>query len=127
MAGRLLKATMMLLLVACASGGSASEGGRKRELISAEEIAAARATHALDLVQQLRPNWLRARGPVSMRGGSPDYPVVYVDGIRSSDPRALENLAAQIVLEIRFLAGRDATTLYGLDHSGGAIMVRTRR
>ncbi len=127
MMSRLPVAMLAFLLAACASGGSGTAANRDRNLITAEEVAAAKAAHALDLVQQLRPHWLRARGPVSIRSSTPDYPVVYVDGIRSSDPNILERIAAPIVFEIRFLAGRDATTMYGLDHSGGAILVKTRR
>ena len=124
---KLVAVTWVFILVACASGVGETGTGRDRNLITLDEIDATRATNALDLVQQLRPNWLRGRGPVSIGRNTPDLPVIYVDGIRSGDPNALERVAAQIVFEIRYLAGPDASQRFGLDHAGGAILVNTRR
>jgi hypothetical protein len=123
----LAAAASFLLLMACAQGVSPGATGGSRNLITAEEIAAASTTTALDLVQQLRPNWLRGRGPVSIGRDAADVPVVYVDDVRNGDPSVLERISSQIVTEIRFLSASDATTMFGLGHGGGAIMVRTRR
>lgn len=122
---RCLWLSLPMLLGCAASAGSGPRPG-DRNLLTAEEIASVRATHALDIIRQLRPTWLRGRGPVSMRNSTPDYPVIYVDGVRAGTPDILERIPAVTVLDIRFLSGRDATTLYGLDHSGGAILLRTR-
>ena len=126
MVSRTVVAALLLLLVGCASGGAAGPTGGDRNLITAEEIAAVSAATAADLVNQLRPNWLRARGPVSMGRNVPDVPIVYVDGVRSGDISVLDRISSQVVTGMRFLPGRDATTMYGLDHGGGVIMVSTR-
>lgn len=127
MTNRLFFAAGLLLVASCAS--SPSQGGTSRfsNVITAEEIAATNVATAGDVIRQLRPNWLQSRGPVSITRGAPELPVIYVDEVRSSDPEALDRIARQIVFEIRYLNGRDATTLYGMGHGGGAIMVRTRR
>jgi len=124
---RLHPAALVLLLASCASSGSQTGTSRNRNVISADEIAGISATTASDIVHKLRPNWLRSRGPVSASRNTPEVPVIYIDEVRSSDPGALDRVPSQIVHEIRFLSGSDATTLYGMGHGGGAILVRTRR
>jgi hypothetical protein len=96
-------------------------------VISTDEIAAVTAMTASDVVHQLRPNWLRSRGPVSTSRVTPEVPIIYIDEVRSSDPNTLERIPKQIVFEIRYLSGTDATTRFGMGHGGGAILVRTRR
>jgi len=97
---------------------------RNRNVITAEEVAECEgeARNALELVVHLRPTWLRA----GMRSSAPDAPIIYLDGVRSNDPSALEFLSTLAVQEIRFLSRRDATTRYGPNHGGGAILVTTR-
>jgi hypothetical protein len=127
MIGRLHIAASVLLLAACGSNPSQSGSSRTSNIITAEDIAGISAATATDIIRRLRPNWLRTRGPVSISSGGPEVPIIYIDEVRSSDPGALDRIPRQIITEIRFLAGRDASTLYGMDHGGGAIMVRTRR
>lgn len=124
-----LTAALMFWGAACASGsGSTPEGpDRDRNRISPEEIAAEPVTSAAELVERLRPAWLRSRGPASIRSGAPSLPIVYIDGVRSGGPEALRRITTQIIREIRFINGRDATTTYGLDHGAGVILVSTGR
>jgi len=127
MLNRLLFATSALLLVSCASAPSTPAPRRDRNLITAEEIAAEPATSAAELLERLRPTWLRNRGPTSIGSGAPSYPIVYIDEVRSGGPEALSRVSSQIVREIRFINGRDATTRWGMDHGGGVILVTTGR
>ena len=124
---RVLFAASALLLVACASGPSSGGPSRNRNLITAEEIEGLPVTTAFDLVERLRPAWLRARGPASMGSGRPDNPVVYIDQVHTGGLEALERISSLVVEEIRFISGRDATTRFGMNHGGGAIMVSIRR
>lgn len=124
---RVLVPAVGLALLACASGPSSGGTSRNRDVITLEEIEAQPISTAYDLVQRVRPGWFRNRGPSSIRGGSPSLPVVYVDEVWSGGLDALRRVSTQIVREIRFINGRDATTKWGLDHGGGVIMVLTGR
>ena len=86
-----------------------------------------RPLQRLDVVQALRPEYLRTRGLRSMSATEPQGAVVYVDNVRRGGPESLRMLPRESVLEIRYLNGADATTMYGTNHGDGAILVRTRR
>jgi outer membrane cobalamin receptor len=123
-------ATVLLAasLAACASSSSGtSSPGRQRDLITMQEIQSSTGSTAYEVIEMLRPEMLRTRGSASMRSASPEYAVVYVDGVRSGGLEALRNVPREMLQEIRYLNGADATTLYGTGHGGGAIQVRTRR
>ena len=122
-----LVAALSLVFVACASDPAARTTDRDRNVISAEEIAAEPTTSAAELVERLRPAWLRSRGPTSIRSGNPSLPIVYIDEVRTGGLDTLYRISTQIIREVRFINGRDATTKYGLDHGGGVIMIATRR
>jgi len=124
---RVLFSASVLLLVACASGPSSGRPSRDRNLITADEIAALPVSSAHDLLERLRPTWLRNRGPASMGSGAPSFPIVYIDQLRSGGLDVLQRISTQIIREIRFINGRDATTKYGLDHGAGVILVTTGR
>ena len=124
---QVLFAASAVFLVACASGPSSGEPSRNRDLITAGEIEDLPVTSARDLVERLRPAWLRARGPASMGSGRPEYPVVYIDQVHSGGLEALNRVSSLVIEEIRFISARDATTRFGMNHGGGAIMVKIRR
>lgn len=116
-----------LVIAACASSGG-SGPSRDRNTITAEEVAAlTQAGTAYDVVQQLRPEYLRTRGLRSMSASEPAGAVVYVDNVRRGGPASLRAIPRESVLDIRYLNGADATTMYGTNHGDGAILVRTRR
>ena len=127
MMNRVLLTASIPLLVACASDPAPGGPRRDRNLITLEEIAALPVTNANDLINRLRPTWIRNRGPTSLSSGAPSYPVVYVNEVRSGGPEALYRVSSQIVREIRFINGRDATTRWGMDHGAGVILVTTGR
>ncbi len=124
---RLLVAGLAMLMAGCSWQNSRGTPSRNSTRISSDEIAAITAGTATDIVRQLRPNWLRSRGPVSTSRSVPELPVVYIDDVRTGDPSTLDRIPSHNVSEIRFLTGRDATTRFGMDHGGGAILVTTKR
>jgi hypothetical protein len=97
---------------------------RNPDLISQQEVEAApdATTTALALVQQLRPNWLRMRGPTSIRSSTPPVQV-YVGGVNRGGPSALNDIPRQSIKEIQHLSGNDASSRYGTGHESGAILV----
>jgi len=124
---RVLLAAQVLFLLACASDPSSGVPNRDRDLITLDEIAALPVTNAWDLVDRLRPNWLRNRGPASIRSSAPTYPQVYIDDIRSGNMEILYRISSQVIREIRHINGRDATTRWGMDHGAGVILITTGR
>lgn len=116
----------VLALAACASApGGTSE--RDRDRITLEEIESTPVGNAYDVVRALRPEFLRSRGVASVRSGSPEYAIVYVDGVRTGGLGELRRVPREQLEEIRYLSGSDATTMYGTGHGGGAILVVTKR
>jgi len=83
-----------------------------------------RKTHVPDLleaVRRLRPRFLRSHAPRRDQSA-----VVYVDGTRAGDVLTLRDIPVIDVLEVQFLRPSDATTRFGTDHTGGALLVRTQ-
>lgn len=151
-ANRLLVLASALLLTACASNAGPGRVRGSQSVITAEEIASSGALTALQLVQSLRPEWLRTRGIQSLsesthtigRDGTNAAPVVngdqritipnagrpqilvYLGQARLGDASSLEQVMAVDVASIRFLNPQQATLRYGSDHTHGAIVVTAR-
>jgi outer membrane cobalamin receptor len=109
-----------LVLAACASSGQDVETPRSStwsNVIARSEITESAASNALEVVQRLRPRWLQAARGLR--------PVPYIDDQRANFTW-LGSLHTDRIEEIRFLHGRDATTLWGTNHPGGVIHVITR-
>jgi hypothetical protein len=96
------------------------------DVITREEISARAWSSAHDLVSTLRPQWVRVRGPDSLNGvGTPVQ--AYLDGVRLSGIIALAEISTAGVIAVEFVDGVEAAARWGLNHSQGAIVVRTRR
>lgn len=110
---------------ACATTGGQRTGGNSNR-ITAEEIdkVEQRYDTAYQIVQNLRPLWLRKRGRSSV--SNPGEIAVYVDGARYGTPRSLRDISAIEVESMRFLSPSEATNRFGTGHSHGAILVATR-
>lgn len=96
---------------------------RDPNYIHADEVKLSEASNAYDLIRRLRPNWLRGRGTKSLKSPEKSYPIVYVDEQRHGDIDSLRNIPVEHILEIQFLNASDAAFQFGLDHTGGAILV----
>lgn len=94
-----------------------------RNYIFADEIRRSVATNAYDLIESLRPHWLRGRGPKSVRVRMASNPIVYVDGLRHGYVSALISLPVHNIVEIQYMSSGDATIRFGIDHPGGAILI----
>lgn len=99
-----------------------------RAVLTLEEIQAAKGFgwSAYDLVAQLRPEYLRSRGTASMGNLRPTTAAVYLDGVRYGDVEILRTMNGDHVESIQYMNAADATTRYGTDHVGGALLVKTR-
>ena len=115
--------------MACASaGGSGSGSGTYRDpiVITEQEIGASNESNAFDVVQKLRPLFLKTRGRTSISAGGTEYASVFVDGQYNGDLSTLRNLVASQVREIRYLSGPEAGGKYGIRYGSGAIDVRMK-
>ena len=80
---------------------------------------------AFQAIQNMRPQWLRARGIKSLSGGSIFAKVLVGEGqYREIDD--LRNLDVSAIAEIRFISPADATTRFGTGYTAGVILVSMR-
>ena len=117
---------------------------RNRRVITAEEIEQSQETNAFEVVQKLRPEFLRrmtlrhtlgAGGAGAAAGGTeqPDLgysqpdpqptTAVFVDGTEMGGTDELRQIASNTVEEIRYLSGSDAQTKYGPRFPAGVLEV----
>jgi hypothetical protein len=142
---RLTRTLVLIVTLAgatgCASSGSTSQAGepqtsavqapvrprRDPNVITAEEIAARPTLSARQVIEQLRPQFLRVRGTTTLGNAqTQDVIWVYVDGTRMGTLEVLNNIGAHEMREIRYLNPSEATNRFGTGHVQGAIIV-TRR
>ena len=120
----LLACALPLGLWSCASGS----GGPSRDpdLISTEEIEAADLRTAYEVVERLRPLWLRSRGDRSTHLTTEI--VVYQDNTMLGDIETLRSVPIELVDVIRSLDAAEAGRLAGLGsrHVERVIMIVTK-
>lgn len=120
------RAVMPIFAVAVMAAGCAQQTGPRlptpdRNRISSEEMSTVDpGASAMQVIQRLRPNWLRGRGATQVRGGEPPVPV-YVNNQRTSN--ALTGYAARDIRELHFLDSINATQRLGTGHPHGAIII----
>ena len=89
-------------------------------ILGIDEVRRASGATALEIIQHLRPQYLRSRGPLHA-------PTVFVDGMRRGGTEALREIRASVTEEIQYLDGREATQRFGSGYTGGIIHVLTKR
>jgi hypothetical protein len=123
-------AAALLVFGACAPATASNDpfAGRNRNVLLLDEIAGSRSlgATAYDVISQMRPEYLRNRGTVSIKNNTQATAVVYVDGTKYGDLESLRNVSAEHIFRIDYLSASDATTRYGTDHVGGAILITTK-
>ncbi|HSW31700.1 MAG TPA: hypothetical protein VLH75_19605 [Longimicrobiales bacterium] len=108
----------------CASGSGGP--ARDRNVISPEEIEAAQVRTAYELVERLRPLWLRSRGDRSTHLTTEI--VVYQDNTMLGDIEMLRSIPIDLVGSVRSLDSAEAGRLAGLGsrHVERVIMIVTK-
>ncbi len=121
---------VVLVVAALVSLACASKAGRivppNRNVITADEIAKSNASSAYEIIERLRPAFLRTRGSQSIQNPAPVSPVVYLDGMRFGPVSSLAQIPAIGVVSIQYLNAIDASQRFGLGNEGGAILVSTK-
>jgi hypothetical protein len=114
---------------ACAAAGtstSRSFSGARRDVITAAEIVASRVTDAYQAVIQLRPEFLRRRGIMTVPRFSASMRV-YLDDLPQGGLESLRYIPLDRVRLIRYMNPTDADIRWGGSHPAGAILVTTLR
>ncbi len=120
---------LFLVLAGCGRGPGPSDLGlRNRSVLTLEEIELDKAggRSAYDLIARLRPEYLRSRGSSSLLTNEPTTAMVYVDEMRFGDLASLRTFSAAQIYRVQYINAADATTRFGSDHLGGAILITTR-
>lgn len=120
----LLILATLLSLTACAARTGA-EG--RFDLITYEELEEqGQYANLYEVIEVLRPRWLRPQGGPDTFAGDPGQVQVHMDGNWMGDVGVLRGLSPSGVTSISWMKPLDAAARYGLDHSHGAIIVSTR-
>ena len=130
-------AAVLLVLAGCAASGTSSGAAEPEagfDALTRSQLAALPDYSCLQAIQELRPRWLRGRGP-SVEADETGRGVrvvrgvervrAYVDGI-ARHLEHLDLLPVRDVEAVRFLNASEATLRFGTGHSAGAILVTTR-
>jgi hypothetical protein len=125
-----------LASASCASSNSGGGAAPKvsessRDKVTSVEIAATPAASAYDLINRLRPQWLRPGGPSSMGGGTVQAQVtlVYLDGSKVGAIDALRSISASGIKTMEWIPAARASIVFtdiGSDAINGAISLKTR-
>lgn len=107
------------------------------QVITEEAIRESGASTAWEVIRRAAPNiqvrenkhgeparmWRRGRSTMLLN----DAPLVFLDGVKVGDFRALDMIPAQTIRRIEILTGIEGTTYYGTNAVGGVILVHTKR
>ena len=94
--------------------------------ISEYEIDQIEFHSAYEIIEALRPQWLRARGVNSITGRTSRYAHVFVDGQFVGGLDHLWTVSAMQIGEIRFWGPGGAGVRFGMGHPRGAIEVTSK-
>jgi hypothetical protein len=125
--GAVLFAASLFALTGLACSSTGGRAGGNPDLITREQILDQPEQSAFELIERLRPRWLRARSQGSFANPTPEYAVVYVDDMRFGEIASLHRINAAEIDRIEFISGLDATTRFGTGTGGGVIHIRLWR
>lgn len=112
-------------VLACASSGGGTGGPppADRNVITQSELELAVGNNLYEVVEKLRPNFLRSRGATSINTPGQEFPVVYVDGRKYGDIASLRSLIPSQVSQVRYYDASSAAARFGVINAPGVIDV----
>lgn len=113
-----------VFLVSCARPPRDNGSLHNPDVITADEILATHLPTAFEVIERLRPQFLRTRGPTSALRDT--RIIVFQDNLNLGGVEMLRQIRAADVREIRFLNSSDATTRFGSGFPAGVISVTSR-
>lgn len=118
---------LLVVLGACATPAANGSPVGSSDVITRVEIDERGAANAFELVQSLRPQWLRTRGISTLQQAvGEETIVIYMDNARLGPPDAMRQIALGSVRYLQFFDAREATQRWGAGHLHGAILVSTQ-
>lgn len=115
------------LFASCTPRSGIAPASSSSEAISRVEITRSQALNAYDAIRILRPNMLRERGKVTIRGNDVREPLVYLDNQRMGGITFLRDIPASEIFEIRYHSAAQAQIKWGNGHPQGVIQIVTAR
>jgi hypothetical protein len=97
-----------------------------RDVITQGQIDSTGYTNIYDVIVRLHADYLRDRGPVSIKTNQHARAVVFLNAQEYGIPETLRNFPAGGVAEIRYYRGTDAVTKFGSQYGGGVIQLISR-
>ncbi|HLL81096.1 MAG TPA: hypothetical protein VK420_00540 [Longimicrobium sp.] len=98
-----------------------------RDVLSEEEIKASTGGNVYDLVQKLRPAWLRQKGDPSQMDADGSREIrVWVNGRDAGGLSILRDYDSHQIISIRWVDTINARATYGRGYGRGVIAVHTR-
>ena len=116
-------------VIACASSGTSASNPphTDRNVILANELASVPQGNLFEVIQRLRPNFLRSRGESSIAIQGADYPTVYMDGRVYGDVGSLRQIVSSQVEAVRYYDAPSAQQRFGMISGSGVIEVTSKR
>ena len=110
---------VVLVLAACHQQVSTSGHGIQRNVITQDEIDASSASNVYDLIAQLRGDYLKDRGKVSIRSNQREKAVVFLNDQEYGILETMRNIPLGRVSEVRYYR-------FGAQYGGGVVMLVSR-
>jgi hypothetical protein len=118
----------------CAQPGAVAEGSgdvpvsHDRSVLSAAELHTATDQYLYDVVQRLRPDWLRVHGATAIANGMGGNPTadpvrVYIGMVRLGGPEVLTRVPTVQAESLKFFSPSEAQLRFGPGNVNGAIQV----
>jgi len=120
------------LAIACSSSPKTTTTGTSptpsdRNVITETEIMQMPSVSLYDLIQKVRPDFLRSRGASSFSDTKTEYPVVFVDGRLYGDMASLRTLVSSQISQVRYYDAMAAQAKFGVIKASGVIDVTVRQ
>ena len=115
--------------IGCASGAAGTpRAPTDRNVINQAELESVASTNLYELVEKVRPNFLRSRGQSSLNSSATlEYPAVYVDGRPYGDIASLRSLVTSQVSQVRYYDAPSAAARFGAINAPGVIDVTIKQ
>jgi len=95
-------------------------------VITEDEIRDNGAGTIYEVIAQLRPEYLRDRGPAALTGGARDVAIVFLNSQEYGPLSILNQVAASDISEVRYYSGIDAVIKFGRAYGNGVIQLISR-
>lgn len=113
---------------ASASGTTAPKRGSSTLIVEDEIRSAGNQRNVYELIDALRPGFMRMRAGAAASESGNMRIRVYVDDRRYGESvESLRDLGTSGIVEIRRISAADATLRWGTGHDGGVILITTKR